>query len=135
MKQKIVGTFPLGLEYCELVLREGTGGEFYVMPEEGHVPRIKVGADHDEWGEVAEVILHEAMELALARIKCRFYVSDACGDDMHNYLFVAQHKDFSDACARTMWFLLKAIPEALEAWKAWKQAEKAIAKKLNRTKR
>ena len=33
MKQAIVGVYGLGADQVELVLREGTGGEFYVQPE------------------------------------------------------------------------------------------------------
>lgn len=135
MKQKIVGTFSLGLEYCELVLREGDGGEFYLMPEEGHVPRIKVGADYDKWTSVVATILHEAMELALARLRCRFFEQDECGMDPLGYIFFAQHKDFSDACARVADFLAAAIPPAQRAWEAWKREAKVEATKRDKKKR
>jgi len=124
MKQKIVGSFPVGVEYCELVFREGTGGEFYVMPEPGHIPRIKVGADQDEWDAIVVVILHEALELILSRLKCRYETSDDQARDMYDYLFIAQHKNFSDACVRLADFLVPALPATEKAWKAWKQESK-----------
>ncbi len=133
MRQVIVGAFSMCSEYCELVLREGKGGEFYFMPEEGHVPRIKAGADYDAWDSVVEVILHETMELALARLKCRFEAADDFGNDLHGYLFIAQHKEFSDACVRTAEFLVAALPAAKKAWLAWKKP--VIAKKRTRVKR
>ncbi len=135
MRQVIVGTFPMCSEYCELVLREDKGGEFYCMPEEGHVPRIKVGADYSAWGDVVEVILHEVMEFALARLKCRFEAADDFGMDLHGYLFIAQHKEFSDACARAAEFLVAALPAAKKAYQEWKAESRAIADKARKAKK
>jgi len=133
MKQKIVGHFPVGVEYCELVLREGTGGEFYAMPEEGHIPRIKVGADQPEWDDVVVAILHEALELILSRLKCRYDTTDDQSHDMYDYLFIAQHKNFSDACVRLVDFIVPALPAAKKAWENWTRESKKA--KLIRTKR
>ncbi len=120
MKQKIVGTYKIGGEYCELVLRDGDGGEFYSLPEHGHVPRIKVGADYQDWDRIVSVLLHETMEFSLARIKCRFYPEDDFGGDTHAYIFIMSHPDFSDACARTAEFMTCALPDLARAWKKWK---------------
>ena len=49
MKQIIVGIYSVGFEDVEIVLREGTGGEFFNCPEKGHCPRIKIGADVSNW--------------------------------------------------------------------------------------
>ena len=45
MTQVIVGVYTMGYEDVEIVLREGTGGEFYNCPGKGQIPRIKIGAD------------------------------------------------------------------------------------------
>ena len=121
MKQKIVGTYRLGGEYVELVLREGTGGEFYYTPSPAHISRIKIGADYDEWRDIVLVFLHESMELALSRIKCRYSKIDDFGEDLHGYLFIMRHEDFSDACGRVADFTVGALPVLALAWKAWKR--------------
>ena len=119
MKQKIVGSYLLGDEYVELVMREDTGGEFYLTPEDGHIARIKVGADYESWDDVVRTLLHEALELAAARIGARYYPQDDHGGDTHNYLFVMSHGDFSDACGRVAMFLVSALPDVSGAWKKW----------------
>ena len=120
MKQVVVGVYGLGADQVELVLREDTGGEFYVQPEKGKIPRIKVGADHEEWGRIVAVLLHEAFELALHRSQCRFLGSDDMGRDHSEYLFVMRHYQFSDACAKAGYFLSDALPDLSGAWKKWK---------------
>lgn len=45
MKQKIVGTYYAGHQQIQLVIREGDGGEFFLNPERGSLPRIKLGVD------------------------------------------------------------------------------------------
>lgn len=124
MKQKIVGSYLLGNEYVELVLREDTGGEFYLTPEDGHIARIKVGADYPDWGDVVRTLLHEAMELATARIKVRYFPQDDHGGDTHNYLFVMSHGDYADVCGRVAGFLVAALPDLAGAWKVWKRGSK-----------
>lgn len=124
MRQRIVGSYLLGDEYVELVLREDTGGEFYLTPEDGHIARIKIGAGYLAWPDVVRTLLHEAMELALARIKVRFYPEDDHGGDTHNYLFILSHGDYSDACGRVAVFLVAALPDLSAAWKVWGRAEK-----------
>lgn len=125
MKQSIVGTYRLGDEYCQLVLRAGTGGDFYALPEHGHVPRMKVGADHELWGDVLAATIHEAMEFCLCRIKCRLYPQEDHGNDSLGYTFVMSHPDFSDVCGRVAWFLAEAVPDLSEAWRKWKKKGKA----------
>jgi len=117
MKQKVIGSYLIGGEYAELVLREGTGGEFYLTPEEGHIPRIKVGADYSDWQDVLGVLIHEAVEMALARVKCRYTPEDDFGDDHLGFLFVVEHKDFSDACSRAGMFIAAAQDDLRREWK------------------
>jgi hypothetical protein len=124
MKQRIVGTYSLGAEYCELVLREDRGGEFYFQPEDGHIPRIKIGADYASWAEVVSVLLHETLEFCLARIKARFSPADDWGKDVHAYVFLLAHPDFSDICGRAAGFVVAALPDLSTAWKAWKREAK-----------
>lgn len=121
MRQVIVGNFSLGAEYCQLVFREGCGGEFYFMPELGHVPRIKIGADCETWEKVLATLLHEAMELVLGRLRLRYIPQDDFGNDVHSYLLIVPHEKYSDACARVAKFLIEALPAAEKAWREWKR--------------
>ena len=128
MKQKIIGVYYFGNEQIELVLREGTGGEFYATPEKGHIPRIKVGADK-EWQQVVSALVHEAFEFAALRNRGRY---DPCGDfsnDHSSYLFVMTHPIFSDCCARVAELLTSAVPVLAHEWNAWKKDSKKKGKK------
>lgn len=119
MRQKIVGVFSIGFEDCQLVLREGTGAEFYNCPGVGECPRIKVGADVKLWREVVANVLHEAMECYFNRLRCRYDCSYDLAQDHAGYLFVASHPEFSDACARVGAFLSEALPALRSEWKKW----------------
>lgn len=118
MKQKIIGVYPCGGEDVQLVLREGGGGEFYVTPEKGHVARIKVGGDCD-WDDVISALLHEAFELQMHRIGCRYDPTGDYGKDHSSYLFVMTHPQYSNVCGRVAQFLTKAVPALHKAWKGW----------------
>ena len=116
MRQKIIGIFSLGFEDCELVLREGTGGEFYNCPGKGEIPRVKIGADVKEWRDLVAVLLHEAMEFALNRLRCRYSCSYDFGNDAGGYIFVLDHPQFSDCCARAAEFLALSLPVLAKEW-------------------
>lgn len=124
MKQVIVGTYECGYEYVELVLREGTGGEFYTNPEPAHVPRIKIGADYPEFKTILEIVLHEIMEFQIDRHNCRFEVSHDIGRDHHWYMFVVPHHEYSDCIAKTAEFVALCLDDLSEAWNRWKQPTK-----------
>jgi hypothetical protein len=119
MKQRIVGHYELGHQSVQLVLREGDGGEFYTVPERGKVPRIKVGADYTNWFRVVEVLHHEAMELALVMVGCRFQPAPDNGCDHTGYVFHMTHAQFSEASARTGQFMAAALPDLSRAWTKW----------------
>lgn len=120
MKQVFIGVVQLGHEQVDVYLREGTGGEFYTVPEKGRLPRIKVGADQC-WKDVISVLSHEAMEFSMMRTECRFTPGSDFARDHAGYLFVMNHTQFSEANARTAWFLADAIPAAGAAYRKWKK--------------
>ncbi len=132
MKQKIVGVFSLGFEDIQVVLREGSGGEFYNCPGKGEIPRIKIGADCREWKDVVSVFLHEAFEFTYNRLGCRFNNSYDMGNDSAAYLFIATHIQFSDACARVADGVASALPELSTAWAKWKKETKNETVKRSR---
>lgn len=118
MKQTYLGVFRLGHEQMEVYLRDGTGGEFYTVPEAGRLPRIKVGADQC-WKDVVSVLHHEAMEFCLMRIECRFNPGSDFARDHASYLFIMTHPQFSEAGARTAWFLADCLPALGTAYRKW----------------
>ncbi len=121
MKQKIIGEYPLGSEYVQIVLREGNGGEFYAMPEHGHIARIKIGADYDTWEEVVSVLIHEVREMIYYRLRCRYEPNNDYSEDHGSYLFVLNHAQFSDACRREAQFLVACLPDISKVWRAWRK--------------
>jgi hypothetical protein len=124
MKQKVVGHYSLGHEDVEVVLREGTGGEFWCVPEDGHIARIKIGADYTDWSSIISVLLHEAFELVYERLQCRFDPTDDMGSDHSSYLFVASHTKFLDACSKVAMLLSECLPDLSEAWRVWNKSRK-----------
>ncbi len=124
MKQKIIGVFSIGFEDIQLVLREGTGGEFFNWPGEGEIPRIKIGADYDKWKDVVAALLHEAAEFAMNRLRCRLNRDYDMGGDHSGYVFMMSHPEFSDVCARVADFLAASLWQLHKEWKAWKRQPK-----------
>lgn len=121
MKQVIVGVYEAGYDQIELVLREGTGGEFYIIPEKGGIPRIKIGADCKEWIEVVDTLLHEIYEHVFDRLRCRYEISNQVTTDHSAYLFSFSHNQFCEACCRVSEFITNALPDLAKAWEAWRK--------------
>jgi hypothetical protein len=121
MKQKIVGTYLIGSEQCQLVLREGDGGEFYNTPEIGHIPRIKIGADYRNWRDVITVLIHETFEFCMNRIKSRYECTEDFGRSQGGYMFMFDHNQFCDIAARSSEFITAALPELAKSWRQWKK--------------
>jgi hypothetical protein len=119
MRQVVVGTFYLGHEACELILRDGTGGEFYVTPSAGHIARIKVGADDGPWHQILNRMLHEVMELSLHRAGARYDCTRDQACDSAGFVFILDHHAFTECCARAAEFLGEAVPQLQRAWRSW----------------
>ena len=118
-RQIVVGTFYIGREQCQLVLRDGNGAEFYLTPEDGALPRIKVGADDADWAGLVSRLLHEAMEFAIERARCRF---ERCANtDQGGYVFVLDHAAFTECCERVGEFIACALPSLANSWKKWRK--------------
>jgi hypothetical protein len=124
LNQVIVGTYEMGYERVQLVLREGLGGEFYLMPGDIDCPRIKIGADHGKWGEVLACLLHEAGELSAERQRCRFSRTGEIAQDVHAYLFIMSHPQFSEVQALTAEFVANCWYDLKKAWTRWRRKEK-----------
>lgn len=121
VKQVIVGCYQFGSETVEIVLREGDGGEFYSCPALGRSPRIKIGADYQDWLEVVRVMTHELLELAMFREKARYQISGDVGNDSGAYVFMFTHAEFSNIVGRTAEVMTVALPAVASAWRKWKK--------------
>ncbi len=124
MKQKFVGTYELGHENIDIYLREGTGGEFYTTPEEGRLPRIKIGYDYKQFYGVLNVLIHEALELSLDRLRCRCEPSADLSLDHAQYIFIVNHVLFSEACMQLAMLIRQCEHDLFKAWKIWRKLPK-----------
>jgi hypothetical protein len=124
VKQVIVGTYEMGWEHVQLVLREGSGGEFFLVPGDIDCPRIKIGADREHWKHLLVVLLHEAGELAAARMKCRYTPTEEVAGDVHSYLFVMTHPQFSEIQGLAAEFVANCWDDLGKAWNRWCKRKK-----------
>jgi hypothetical protein len=118
MKPKIIGTFDMGPQRVQLVLREGDGGEIYLKPGDIDYPRIYVGADKN-WEQVMSTLLHEAHELQMLLTGCRLNPAPDHAMDHSSYIFLMNHPQFSEVCARVAMFLVQALPDLAKAYRKW----------------
>ena len=128
-KQEVVGVVDIGYEQCQLVAREGTGGEFYFIPEKGIVPRIKIGIQYNNFDEVITCLLHEALEFSLYRIHGRFAPSEDLAKNHASYQFCFDHNQFTEARAATAEFITVAMPELAKIYNQWKNEQKKKKRK------
>ncbi|MCE5324904.1 MAG: hypothetical protein LLG01_00670 [Planctomycetaceae bacterium] len=124
MRQKIVGTYRLGGQMVQVVLREGRGGEGYPLPGDIDYPRIKIGADSRDWQYVVGVAMHEASELVASYLHYRYGPTNMDADDLLSLVFIMTHPQFSELCARVGMFLADCLPDLSAAWKKWKKEKK-----------
>lgn len=124
MNQIVIGTYELGYEKVELVLREGIGGEFYFIPGDINCPRIKIGADQDSLWKLVSILYHEVGELVLARLGCRYEPADQVGSDIHSYTFIISHVQFSNMCAMIADYVTRCLEDLTNAWSKWKEETK-----------
>ncbi len=117
MKPQIVGNYEIGYEYVRLILRDGTGAEFYRLSDDITIPTITLGSEA-KWVGVVARLLHESFELVMDRLGCRFYPTDNLANDSSAYTFVLDHQRFADCCAKVADFVAVALPDLKKAWMA-----------------
>ncbi len=128
MRQKIVGVFEFGYEYCQLVIREGYGGEFWLMPGHGQIPRIKIGVDSKKWVDILKTFQHEVIEFAATRLGLRYLPNNDLAKDTDKYIFIMNHAQLGELCAMVADFELNALPALKKAWKEWHKKPKKQGK-------
>ena len=92
MKPQIIGDYQIGYEYVRLVLRDGTGADFYRLSDDVTIPTIAVGADEANWTRVVTRLFH--------------------------YVSILDHQQFADCCAKVADFVAVALPDLKKAWTA-----------------
>lgn len=121
MWQKRIGFYDGGTCSVELVAREGNGGEFWTRPGKGCAPRIKIGFDYEEFGDVLDILFHELMEFALTVRGHRYTQSPELSGDMGCFEFAFNHTELSE-CARMMsGVVFEAMPAMMNIHKARKK--------------
>jgi len=126
LKQKIVGTYQAGYYHVQLVLREGVGGESYLVPGDRPVFRIKVGGDVKSFYTIMKVLSHEIWELVLNIEKLRFYPSACLADDTGACFFMLNHAEFSNANACASEYIETARKPLKKAYKNFKKKTKCV---------
>jgi len=117
MKPRVVGDYEIGYECVRLVLRDGSGAEFYRLSDDVTMPTIVVGGDEADWKHMVSRLLHESFELVSDRLGCRFYPSSDLSQNSAAYIFLLDHQRFADCCAKVAEFLAAALPDLEAAWK------------------
>lgn len=116
MSETYIGTWELGYENIDLYMREGRGGSFQFTPEPKALPRIVVGGSYLKWQDLYTVIVHETMEFALTRGACRYCESQDLSNDTAAFVFMFNHTQFADACAKATEFMVACHKDLRTAW-------------------
>ncbi len=116
MKPQVIGDYEIGYEYVRLILRDGVGAEFDLLPDDITIPAITVGADGN-WKGIVARLLHESFEFTSVRLGCRFYPSHDLANNSAAYMFMLDHQKYAECCARVADFLVPALPDLSKAWK------------------
>jgi hypothetical protein len=126
MRQQIVGIYECGWNSVEVVLRDGDGGEYFMIPEKGRGPRIKLGADQDTWQKLVAVLMHETLELVMDTLKHRYIAWQNMGNSHDGYLFMFDHPQFCDITARAAELMAACLPDLAKAWEKWKSEDPTL---------
>jgi hypothetical protein len=121
MKPKTVGTYDIGYIPVKIILTDGANGASFYNPSE--ISTIEIGGDQ-EWMSILDTLLHEIYEFQYDKMQCRYSANENMSDTHDKYLFVFNHIQFSDSCAKVGEFMAVALPDLLSAWKAWRKKSK-----------
>lgn len=111
-----VGTWELGYENVELFIKEGRDGSFQFTPNPKEMPRIILGGNYVEWQNIYTILIHETMEFALTRGACRYSESQDLSNDTAAFVFMFNHSQFADACAKAAKFIVACHNDLKKAW-------------------
>lgn len=113
MKSKTIGRYEFGRECVEIVADDNSDAGFFVIPDqEKNIPRIRIGM-HGEWYEVIARLLHEAYEMGMDRLMCRYGPVADMGNDHGKYVFLMTHQDLSHICGCVGDLLANCMPDVI----------------------
>lgn len=112
MPEKKVGKVPLGCFEVDLYLDCKLAGGTCSMTDR----KVVVGLAMEEWPDCVSVVMHEAMEYAMADLQLRFLPCWSASQANDDYTFHMTHPQFSEAMARAAMFVTKALPIIAAAW-------------------
>jgi len=115
--QKILGNYSSILTDVQIVVRGGNGGEFWLRPEAGLCPRVKVGLDWQEWPECVSSLVHELMELFLTVRGYRYSKAPDIGNDHAGCVFHFNHEGLSECACFVSGIIAGALPDLSDAYK------------------
>lgn len=117
MSTKKIGTFQLGTRNVDLIVNtQDSSGCLWFRPNNKSNAAIQVGINGTV-SEVCDTLLHEAMEFALAELRCRYSCQPGFNRGNDDYIFHVTHPQFSDACAMASSFQQQALLPLLKARK------------------
>lgn len=113
-----VGTYDFGREYVDVyAVPSEMGGSFHSEPEDTpQYCRIKIGLDHKSWWEVVDVAFHETFEGLMYRAGHIHEPLGALSAATDNRIFVFNHAQYGELCARAAFFLSKLLPDLATVW-------------------
>lgn len=130
---KKIGTFPIGAREIELYTdtTSGNGSFDHNQP----MVHMIIGLQHCSWWHCLEVALHEALELILSDLNCRYVPDVSYGDTADEYIFHFSHPQFSEAMGRLGNFMAAITPELSTAYDDFQNPKKRKKKRVSKSKR
>ena len=127
--KKLIGTYEIGHERCQLFVSEGLNGSFTLLPT-GHdrLPEIVIGLGEDQWWKTMIILQHEAFEFAMTRSGCRYDPNQDLSNSLSAFLFVMDHAQFSSVCALATDFVSASQAALAHAWKQYRKDRKRTNK-------
>jgi hypothetical protein len=108
--KRFLGKYQLGSHTINVYTDEnGCNGSFNFRND---LPEMIVGmGGNEQWWQVLEVLLHEALELSFSQNLSRLLPDIKMSDNSDAYIFLCNHSSFSEIVAQTANFMSQCIPD------------------------
>lgn len=125
-----VGQYMLGYRNVDLYANpDSCCGSFTLSPNIGP-SAMEVGTDLDHFWEVLNILLHEAMEMALCEVSARYRPNPCFADSASDtYRFMFDHNQFTEASYRAAYFIAKSQYSLAKIHRKHVTARKKAARK------
>lgn len=106
-----IGVFKLGIENVRLLVNhQGDGGSFNLHPDQD-LGTITISLyDGKDWPHTIAVLLHEAMEYAMCRLRLRYTITPGMSRSHADYTFVMNHEQFAEMAEQVGHFMAACVP-------------------------